>query len=439
MKPTLKPESGLRQVSMRFQRTALLALLVTVLSGCGIFGGDKDETLEPAKLIDFDETLAVKRVWAEKLGGGSEALRMALSPAYDGNRVYAASYDGKVSALDPEDGDRIWRTDLDMVLSAGPGVGRNLVVVAGYDGDLVALNSADGSEVWRRNIAGESLAKPVISGQSVVVYTNDGRLRVYSTFDGSDRWELEQTLPALTLRGAAEPIISGTSVVAGFDNGRLVASGLDSGELLWEAIITPPSGRSDLERLADVDGALAIVGQDVYASGYQGRVAALAAESGQILWARELSGYSGVAADWDNVYVSGDQGEIIALLRRNGADVWRNNTLARREPTAPAAFHTSVVVGDFEGYVHFFSNTDGELVARERVGKGRISGIPVVVGSRLLIQSETGTLAAFAVPEPPRKSDAPEIADEADEEEADPADDGNTEQSGNDDVDRTDH
>ena len=397
-------------------RNLSLVVVTLAISACGIFGGDKDEELEPIELVDIDETLDVRRVWSEKLGGGSEALRVALSPAFDGNRIYAASYDGNVSALDPENGDRIWRTELDIVLSAGPGIGENLVVVAGYDGELVALSAEDGSETWRINTLGESLAKPVISGDTVILYTNDGRLRAYSIFDGDLRWELDQELPALTLRGSAAPVIVGSSVIAGFDNGRLVASSLDDGEVIWDAVITPSTGRSDLERLADVDGALAVVGQDVYASGYQGRVASLAAESGQVLWARELSGYSGLAADWENIYVIADDGEVVALLRRNGDDVWRNTSLLRREPTAPVAFHTTVVVGDLEGYVHFFSNVDGTPVARERVGKGMVSGVPVVAGNRLLVQSESGALSAFAVPEPEPQGDAPPIAIEATEE-----------------------
>ena len=387
------------------QRLMLCGLVALTLSACGIFGEKEDEALLPIELVDIEETLDVRRVWSAKLGGGSEALRVALSPAYDGNRVYAASFDGNVTAYDPINGDRLWRTELDMTLSAGPGVGAGLVIVSGYDGELIALNAEDGSEAWRVNTVGESLARPVISGDSVIHYTNDGRLRVYSTFDGDEQWEFSQDLPALTLRGSSTPVVVNNTVIAGFDNGRLIASDLDAGELLWDAVITPATGRSDLDRLADVDGALAVVGQDVYASGYQGRVASLAAESGQVLWARELSGYSGLAADWENIYVIADDGEVIALLRRNGNDVWRNASLLRREPTTPVAFHTTVVVGDLEGYVHFFSSEDGAPVARERVGKGMVSGEPVVAGDRLLVQSESGTLYAFAVrePEPPEE------------------------------------
>lgn len=142
--------------------------------------------------------------------------------------------------------------------------------------------------------------------------------------------------------------------------------------------------------------------------------------AGQVLWAREMSAHSGVAADWENIYVVGDQGELAALSRRNGADVWRNGILARREPTAPATFHTAVVVGDFEGYLHFFARTDGTLLARQRVGKGMISGKPVVAGERLLVQSESGTLSAFVVPSLTEIGNAPPVAD--DEDDGDPPD-----------------
>jgi len=392
------------------RRFAIWLIAAILISGCGLFGGDDDEELQPTELLDFDETLDVRRLWSTKLGGGTEFLRIALSPAGDGDRVYAASYDGNVYAFDPESGKRIWRTEVDVILSAGPGVGEGLVVVAGYDGDLIALSAEDGAERWRINIAGESLARPLIKDEAVVVYTNDGRLRVFSTFDGTERWVLEQSLPALTLRGAAEPIVVGTTIIAGFDNGRLMAISLADGSEQWQAVLTPPSGRSDLDRLADVDGAMATVGQDVYATGYHGRVASLAVESGQILWAREISGLSGVAADWNNIYLVGEEGEIVALLRRNGDDVWRQEAMIRREPTAPVVFGTAVVVGDFEGYVHFFNNFDGSPVARERVGKGMISYAPVVIGGRLYVQSESGTLSAFGVPAPEPRGDAPEIS-----------------------------
>jgi len=392
---------------MAFARHLPVSIVALALGACSIFGGGDDKELGPKELVDFDQTLPVKKLWSADLGGGSEFLRLGLMPAGDGKRIYAASRDGNVLAFDPVSGKRLWRTETEVELSAGPGVGNDLVAVVGQDGALIVLAADDGTERWRVDIDGESLAPPTIRNDLMIVFTIDGKLRALSTYDGSERWSMEQSLPALTMRGAAPPVVVGTSVIAGFDNGRLIAVNLLDGTTEWEAVLSPPAGRSDLERLADVDGAIAVVDQDVYATGYHGRIASLAAESGQVLWAHEISAYAGVSADWNNVYTSTEEGEVIALSRRTGAEAWRNDALLRREPTTPVPFDTAVAVGDFDGYVHFLSNLDGQLVARRRVGGGMISGEPVVIGGRLYVQNESGELTAFAVPE--RK--APAAAD----------------------------
>ncbi len=393
-------------------RNLLLATVALVLSSCGIFGGDDDEELKPAELLKFSSKVSIKQLWSVKLGGDSEFLRVALQPVGDGHRIYAASRDGNVSAFDPETGKQLWRTKLDTDLSAGPGVGDDLVAVVTTDGYVVVLGASNGLENWRTYVAGESLATPLVRGDLVIVQTVDNRLRAFSAFGGASRWTIEQSTPLLTMRGTATPVAAGANVVAGFDNGRVVAVDLASGTVEWETLLSPPTGRSDLDRLADVDGAMAVVGQDIYAAGYHGRIAAIAAESGQVLWAREISSYTGVSADWNNLYTVQDGGEVIALTRRNGAEVWRQDALLRREPTLPVSFATTVAVGDFEGYVHFFSNVNGEPVARVRVGSNAISSGPVVVANRLYVQSDSGTLAAFVVNDPVRKRDAPDIADD---------------------------
>lgn len=392
-------------------RFLLLTAPAILIAGCGLFGDD-DDVLPPKELLKFEATLPVKKAWSAKVGKGSEFMRVSLSPAGDGKRIYAASNDGVVSAFNPDNGKRIWRIELDLPLSAGPGVGEKHVVVAGSDGDLICLSADDGREMWRIAIDAESLARPLIKDGSVVVQTIDGKLQVFSVFDGAEKWSIVQDTPRLTLRGTSSPVIAGSIVVAGFDNGRLVGTSLATGVTAWEAVLSPPSGRSDLDRLADVDGALAVVGQDVYAAGYQGRLASVASESGQILWARDISTHVGVGVDFSNVYSLDGEGEILALLRRDGSEVWRQDALLRREPTTPVPFDNAIVLGDFEGYVHFFSNVDGRPVARVRVGKGLLSGAPVAIGDKLYVQSESGSLVAYAVRRPERKRDVPDIAAE---------------------------
>ncbi len=396
----------------RIARNLLVASAVLGLSACGLFGDD-DEKLEPAELIKFQTKVPIKKLWSAKLGDDAEFLRVALRPVGDGNRIYAASFDGNVIAFNPENGKQVWRNKLDIRLSSGPGAGNDIVVVVAADGLVIALGSDDGSERWRAYIGGESLATPLVFGDYVIVQTADNRLLALSAFDGSERWSIEQSIPMLTMRGTTSPVQSGQTIVTGFDNGRLLGIDLSTGDVRWESMLSPPSGRSDLDRLADIDGNIAVVGQDIYASGYHGRVASLAAESGQILWARELSTYAGVTADWSNVYTTLENGEVVALNRTTGAEIWRQGALLRREPTVPVAFRSTVVVGDLEGYLHFFSNVDGEPAARVRAGKHAIIGTPIVVADRLYVQSDDGTISAWVVKEP--KKDKRRVPDTAEE------------------------
>ncbi len=392
----------------------IIGLIVAsmLLASCGLFG-DKDEELEPKKLVDFQSTLKIKRLWSTKIGGASEFLLVGLRPVSDGNRIYAASQDGNVLALDPETGKERWKTQLDMPLSAGPAANEGSIVVASRDGYIIVLDAATGVEQWRTYIAGETLAQPLIKDESIVVQTIDNRLRALSRFDGRQRWAIEQTPPVLTVRGAASPLLVGSLVIAGFDNGRLLAADISTGDIEWESMLAMPTGRSDLDRLSDINGAIAVVGQDVYAAGYQGRVAALASESGQILWSREISSHVGVAADWNSVYTTRDDGEVIALSRHDGSESWRSDDLLRRDPTLPVPFYTTAVVGDFEGYLHFFSNYNGDTVARVRFGKSAITSSPMVFANRLYVQSDGGMVAAFEVVDDRPQRQTPDIADES--------------------------
>jgi outer membrane protein assembly factor BamB len=398
-------------VNLKF-RIAALATATLILPGCSWLGG-KDEAemlLEPLELVDIQTTLRVSKLWSSKVGDDAEFLRVNLRPAGDGHRIYAASRDGNVIAFDPVSGKQIWKVELDATLSAGPGIGDGMLAVGSIDGTIILLNSSDGTERWRKNLGGETLSAPLISGDSVIVTTVDNLLRALRASDGNERWVIEQTTPILTMRGSASPALAGRTVIAGFDNGRLIAVDIATGDTAWDVVLAPPSGRSDLERLSDIDGQISVVGQDIYAGGYQGRIASLAVESGQVLWAREISTYVGVAADWNSVYTTNDTGEIVALSRRTGQEAWRQASLLRREPTVPVPFNTAVVVGDLEGYLHFFSVADGTPVARLRFGNQAISAGLVVVADRLYVQSDSGDIAAYAVQQPKRSRNAPDIA-----------------------------
>lgn len=385
-------------MSLSPKHGVLWAVLVPLaLAGCSAFGS-KDEPIEPpAELTDIEPVLTVRKAWNTRVGSGSELLNLALRPAIEGGRVFAAGRDGRVHALDLETGRSQWTVRTDLAIAAGPAVGHGLVLVGSTGGMLVALAMDDGTERWRTQVAGEVLAPPAVAPSVVVVRTVDGRLRGLSVENGRELWMVEQQPPRLTLRGTAAPTIAGNVVVTGFDTGRIGAYSLQDGEALWENVIAVGRGRTEIERLADVDATPQVIGQDLYAVSYGGRLANLALESGQIMWTAEMSSYNGLSLDWTSVYVAEADGVVVALNRSSGAELWRQDALRMRRLTAPTPMGQSVVVGDFEGWLHWLDAFTGTLQARFRAGKAAIVTAPVSGGELLVVQDEDDRVYALRV------------------------------------------
>ncbi len=368
----------------------LLGAALLVLAAC-----DNDKEVDPpAELVDLTPKIEIQRVWTSSVAG-SEHLRLGLRPASDGAHLYVAGHDGDIRALDIGNGKDVWRTRTDLRLSGGPGVGGGYVVAGSSEGDVVALNAADGKELWRIRVGGEVLAPPAVSGSVVVVRTVDGRLHGLNAADGSDLWLNEQNVPRLTLRGTAPPVIVDEAVICGFDNGKVVAVNLSDGAVLWETPVAPSSGRTELERLVDIDSAVHIVGKDIFVVGFQGRAAMLALESGQIWWSRDVSSERGLAIGSDRVYIASATGDVLALGRRDGAPAWEQKVLHQRGLSGPALEGGTVVVADFEGHVHWLDANTGELLARMGTDGKRVSNAPVVVNGLVIVQTDSGMVRAF--------------------------------------------
>ncbi len=372
-----------------------LALVLLVLGGV-LAACDKDKDISPpVALVAFDSHLSVQRLWEAKLGGKDKRLRLALAPAVDGGRVYAAAADGEVLAFEAKSGHGLWRTKTKLALSAGPGAGSGLVVVGTSDGQLVGLEEATGAIRWKVRTTGEVLAMPVVAPQAVLVRTVDGRVHAFAADTGHEIWSNDEQIPRLTLRGTAAPVVAGDTVVVGYDNGKVAAYGVGNGDVLWDTGVSPPRGKTELERMVDIDGHIEVSGHDVFVAGFQGRVAMLALDSGQIWWSRELSSYRGLTLDGETLYVVTADGSVQAMRRRDGTPLWQQDRLLRRGLTTPVVDGGSLVIADFEGYVHWLDRASGALVGRIKTAKGRVTNAPVVADGVVYLQTDAGRLFAL--------------------------------------------
>ena len=384
-----------------FKRLSAALLLVT-MAGCSTISdffemSDDEDPQQPAELLDIEQQLSVKRLWSVGVGNGQGKGLYRLQPVIDGTRIYAAAADGEVRAVDRERGSTIWKQELDRGLGGGVGHHEDSIFVGGNDGEVIRLDAGSGEQRWLTYVSGEVLAAPQADGRVVVVQTYDGKLYGLDYDSGEKLWNYDSNVPVLTIRGTSTPILRDGTAYAGFSNGRVFAFNAANGSVRWEARVAIPQGRSEIERIVDVDGAMALLGGELYVASYQGRVAALDIRTGRKIWQRDTSSFSGVSQGFGNVYIAEETGSIVAHLRNGQGIRWQQDALAWRGLSKPVPVSSYLAVADFDGYVHLLSQVDGEFLARIRPDSDGIRADMLSDGAVLYLFSDGGKLQAYEI------------------------------------------
>jgi len=256
---------------------------------------------------------------------------------------------------------------------------------------------ADGKLRWKAQMSSEVLAAPTVGQGLVIVRSVDNRIVAFDAESGSRRWTVQRTAPALTLRTASGIVIAGPSAFVGLPGGRLMALALSNGGPRWEISVGDPKGATELERVADISGAPVVIGRDVCAVSYQGRVGCFDAATGAARWTKDLSSDVGLGADERFIFAADERGAVAAFTREGGASVWRNKQLANRRLSAPVSFGRAVAVGDGQGYIHFLSREDGSFLARVGTDGSPIVSAPLMTDTQVIFQTQSGTVIALAI------------------------------------------
>lgn len=388
----------------------LTSLVLLSLSGCAAletsgemisgvsdyFLGGEDNIDPPAELVEYKAEIEIDVLWKESIGVGADEKFLNLDLAVSYGKVLAADSEGLVQARDVKTGDLIWETETEYHFSAGPGVGEGSVIFATSNAQVVAFNLETGEKQWTSLVSSEVLANPVVANNSVIIRTTDGRMIALSEKDGSEQWSFERGVPALSIRGTGTPIIVGNKVIAGFANGKLLGLRLRDGKNSWETSIAIPSGRSEIERLVDLDVDPVETDGVIFISSYQGGTTAVLDLNGDVLWRnKDVSSYSGLSYDWRYLYISDTKSHVWQLDQGNGGSLWKQDELYNRVLSTPVAYEDYVVVGDYEGYIHWLAVSDGRQLGRTKVSSSAINAKPVVVNGTVFIYSKDGSLTAL--------------------------------------------
>lgn len=388
-------------------------LLSSALFACSSTDDEEDTSGLPAELVEFDEKFEPIVLWEESVGDGSGDYFSRLKPIVAYDNVYSASRAGDVIAFDQKTGKVLWQVDLSNInkdrsfwdsrvsalLSGGPAAGLNKIFIGSENGKLYALDAQTGELVWEVSIKGEIINAPAIDSGVVVVNSASGIMKAFNADNGEELWKVEQDVPALTLRGISTPVIASGGVLIGTGKGGVNVYLLDKGQQGWSTEIGEPTGSTELERVIDVDTAPVVFGDKIYAVSSRGNLAAIELKSGRILWKRQYSSYRQISIYRNTIFLTNLRGHVYAIDRVNGIERWSNLALTNRGVTGPAVIDDYVVVGDFEGYLHWLDQDTGDLVARYEVDGSGIHSTPTVVDNVLYSQSRDGDLMAIETPE----------------------------------------
>ncbi|MEI8236182.1 MAG: outer membrane protein assembly factor BamB [Methylococcaceae bacterium] len=379
--------------------TALDTMKESISGISDYFSGGEDNADPPALLNETDVAeVHIEEIWDASIGVGSDEKSVKLPPVVSGSNIIVADREGVVQARNLLTGDKIWSTDTELSLSGGVGLGNGIVVFGSSNAQVIALNLQTGEIIWNSTVSSEVLATPLVIKNKVIVRTTDGAISALDDKTGGKLWNYEHNVPALTIRGISAPLAVNDKVIAGYDNGKLIALDLANGKFAWETSIAIPKGRSEVDRLVDLDVDPIEINDVVYIASYRGGLSAVSASDGDTMWRNDsISSHTGLSNDFRYLYITDSHAHVWQIDQHNGAGLWQQKDLHHRRLTAPATYQNYIVVGDFEGYVHWLSSSDGRLLGRIQITDQPIENKPVIVDDIVYVYAKDGTLSALKI------------------------------------------
>ena len=360
----------------------VMALAMALLAGCA---ADKPK---PTPLDVVSPQMSVRLVWQSRL----DSVQFPLAVSERGGAFIVAGSDGSVMVLDPNSGAPSWRGQAGNTLSAGVGSDGRFAAVVTREGDLVVFEQ--GRIKWRKSLGVRVNTAPLVAGERVFVLGADRGVQAFDVIDGRKLWALQRAGDPLTL--------TQTGVLAAFKDTLVVGqgprmAGVDPllGTLRWEAPIGSPRGANEIERLADLVGPVARVGNTLCARSFQAAVGCVDADKGVLLWSKNVGGTDGVSGDAQFVFGADASDRITAWKTATGEVAWSSDKLQYRGLSTPLSVGKTVVFGDEDGTVHWLSRETGEAQLRLSTDGGAIVAAPVISATTMLVVTRKGGLFAF--------------------------------------------
>lgn len=379
-------------MNRKYKIACALTVLTLALAGCASKGA-KVEEAKPNPLPKLVQAKTLVPVFSTNVASASEADPLRLRLDVDNGVIFVINPNGEVEAYRGKQ--RLWQKKVSKQgLSSGVEAADGLVVVGSSKGQLYALDQATGEEKWSAQLSGAILAPSLIHAGRVISIANDGTVYAHEAATGKQAWTYNLPNVQFSLRGQAAPVpLDARNVLIASANAYIYALDAVSGAPKMQRRVAVTEGRSDIQRLIDIDGDPAVAGQFVVTTSYQGQVTVLDLVSQQVVWSEDASSIQRPEVQGNGVFVAQTDGKITAYEITTGSKLWENDQLMNRQLSNPVMLGNDLVVGDMDGVLHLLNPATGEIVGRSKTS-GEVRTLRVIDG-QLYAATRKGAMSVW--------------------------------------------
>lgn len=380
----LKPFTPVR--SVLYLPCALLSLVMVCALSLSACSSNKVKPLEVKQDL--------RLLWSTKLDG---EINYPANLSIVNDQIATATSSGSVALLNVKDGSLVWKAKVKGTISSGAGFDGSRVAVVTQENDLFVLEN--GKVLWQENLSAQSYTAPVVAGLRVFVLLADRSVVAFDGATGKKLWTQQRSGDALVLKQSGVLAPFHNTLLAGL-GARL--TGLDplTGKILWETPLANPRGLNDLERLVDLVGPVARVGEVICTRAFQAQIGCIVSDMGKMLWTRPSVGEEGISAYEDQLVSIESNGQILSWRMSNGDRLWDRDAFRNHHLTAPLVSSKGIFIGDAAGWVYLISKSDGAVLNRLPIASTRGFASPpsAIDSNHMVIATKNGFINQYFTP-----------------------------------------
>ncbi|WP_010327528.1 outer membrane protein assembly factor BamB [Acinetobacter johnsonii] len=378
-------------MNRKYKISCALTVLTLALAGCASSG--KVEEVKPNPLPKLTQVKTLTPVFSQSVSSTSTADPLRLRLDADNGVVFALDPKGLVTAYQGKQ--KLWQKEVSKAgLSSGVEAADGHVIVGNAKGQLFALDQATGEQKWTAQLTGALLAPSLIQAGRVISVSNDGTVFAHDLVTGQQVWTYNLPNVQLSLRGNAAPVpVDARTVLISSANAYVYALDVLTGVPRMQRRVAVSDGRSDIQRLNDVDGDPVVAGQYLITTSYQGQVTMTDLASQQVVWSEDSSSTQRPEVVGNGVFVAQTDGKLVAYEISTGQKLWENDSLLNRQLSNPVMLGQDLIVGDLDGVLHMLNPATGELIGRAKTS-GEVRTLRVI-DDQLYVATRKGALSIW--------------------------------------------